>query len=346
MKYKLLGKSGLRVAEICLGAMMFGEEGGSTSANKEDSKKIFDTYINAGGNFIDTANTYTQGTSERYLSEFIASDRENLVIATKYTLSNPDCPDKISSSGNSRKNMVHSLEKSLKSLKTDYIDLYWVHAWDFLTPEEEVMRSLDDMVSAGKILYIGISDTPAWIVSRSNTIAELRGWTQFTGLQIEYSLIQRAPERDLIPMANSLDLAVTPWAPLAGGALTGKYLSDKPEAGRVKENSLRRNERSTKITKEVVSIAKELGVSATQVALNWIRQQKGVFIPIVGAKRDSQISDSLGCVDFQLSKEHMDRLDEVSKIELGFPHEFLKNEPVKTYAFSGKYDSIINHRKK
>jgi aryl-alcohol dehydrogenase-like predicted oxidoreductase len=342
MKYRLLGKSGLRVSELALGTMTFGEEWGTMGADKAESKKIFDVYVNAGGNFIDTANRYTDGTSEKFTGDFISSARDNFVLATKYTLYNPGRKDDVLSSGNSRKNMVYSLDKSLKRLKTDYIDLYWVHAWDFLTPVEEVMRALDDMVKAGKILYIGISDTPAWLVSQANTLAELKGWTQFIALQVEYSLIQRTPERDLIPMANAFGMAVTPWAALGGGALTGKYLNKKAdEPHRVPEGSKRINEESTKITREVVKIAEEMGVTPGQVALNWVRQQKGTFIPIVGARKESQMKDSLDCLNFTLPEKVMNRLNEVSKIDLGFPHDFLEQDFVRDLVYSGKYNDII-----
>jgi aryl-alcohol dehydrogenase-like predicted oxidoreductase len=220
MRYKLLGKSGLRVSELCLGTMTFGEVWG-WGASQSESHKIFDGFVEAGGNFLDTANNYTDGTSERYVGECIASDREHFVVATKYTLSmRKDDPN---ASGNQRKNMVQALEASLKRLNTNYIDLYWVHAWDFLTPVEEVMRGLDDLVRAGKVLYVGISDTPAWVVAQANTLAVWRGWTPFVGVQIEYSLLQREPERDLLPMAQAFDLAVLAWSPLAGGLLSGKY---------------------------------------------------------------------------------------------------------------------------
>jgi aryl-alcohol dehydrogenase-like predicted oxidoreductase len=220
VKYQLLGKSGLRVSELCLGAMTFGEEWG-WGASKEECHKIFNAYVDAGGNFIDTANKYTEGTSEKYIGEFISSDRDRFVLATKYT-SNTRRGDP-NAGGNHRKNMIQSLEASLKRVNTDYIDLYWVHAWDALTPIEEMMRALDDMVRSGKILYIGISDAPAWIVSQVNTLANLKGWTEFTGLQIEYSLIERTPERELLPMADALNIGVTAWSPLGGGFLTGKY---------------------------------------------------------------------------------------------------------------------------
>lgn len=342
MKYRLLGKSGLRVSEICLGTMTFGKEWGAMGAEKDESRKIFDAFVNKGGNFIDTANRYHEGTSEKFTGEFIASNRDSFVLATKYTLFNPGRKDDVLSSGNSRKNMVYSLEKSLKRLKTDYIDLYWVHAWDYMTPVDEVMRALDDMIKAGKILYIGISDTPAWVVSQANTLAELKGWAQFVALQVEYSLIQRTPERDLLPMANAFGLAVTPWAALGGGALTGKYLSKKTdEPRRVPDGSKRLSEKNTEIAREVVKVAEEMGVTPGQVALNWVRQQKGTFIPIVGARTEAQITDSLDCLNFTLPDKVMNRLDEASKIDLGFPHDFLEQDYVRDLVYSGRYNDII-----
>lgn len=341
MRYKLLGKSGLRVSELALGTMTFGEEWGWGS-NKEESKKVFDTYANAGGNFIDTANRYTEGTSEKFVGEFIAADRDHFVVATKYTLyMRKDDPN---FSGNHRKNMIRSLDESLKRLKTDFIDLYWVHAWDYTTPEEEILRALDDMIRSGKILYIGISDTPAWIVSRMNTIAELRGWTQFVALQIKYSLIDRAVERELLPMARKLDLAVTPWAVIGGGILSGKYNKNKDEQGRaqiyrsIKDDNL-------KIAEELITIADEIGCSPSQVAINWVRQQPGVIIPIIGAKTEVQLKDNLDCLNFNLSEEQMKRLSEVSKIDLGFPHTFLSSDNIRNITFGGTFDKIDNHHK-
>ncbi|MEM7552181.1 MAG: aldo/keto reductase [Bacteroidota bacterium] len=341
MRYKLFGKSGLRVSELCLGTMTFGEEWG-WGANYEVSKKIFDAYTNAGGNFLDTANRYTEGTSEKWLGEFIKVDRERFVVATKYTLF--DRQDEPNHSGNHRKNMFRSVEDSLKRLDTDYIDLLWVHAWDFTTPIEEILRGLDDLVRQGKVLYIGISDTPAWVVSRANTIAELRGWSSFIGLQIEYSLIQRTPERELLPMAKELDIAVTPWAPLAGGALTGKYLKENNDEGRVKEDSIRRNERSNKIAQKVVNIASELDVTPGQVAINWTRQMGDQIIPIVGARKLHQIEDSLGCIDFKIPEDKLAELKQVSAIEMGFPHDFLTNNNVRNIIYGGTFDSLDNHR--
>ena len=373
MKYQLLGKSGLRVSELCLGAMTFGEEWG-WGASKEECHKIFNAYVDAGGNFIDTANKYTEGTSEKYIGEFIASDRDRFVLATKYT-SNTRRGDP-NAGGNHRKNMIQSLEASLKRLNTDYIDLYWVHAWDPLTPIEEMMRALDDMVRSGKILYIGVSDAPAWIVSQVNTLANLRGWTEFTSLQIEYSLIERTAERELLPMADALNIGVTAWSPLGGGVLTGKCnKSNREEQQQTQQQNTSSssattvvaqegnsrlevqnefasrvlNDRNMLIAQEVSKIAKEIGCSAAQVALNWVRQQnimssagKNKIIPIIGARKETQIKDNLSCLEFELTSEQMQRLNEVSKIELGFPHDFLNSEMIKDIIYGGTYSLIRN----
>lgn len=350
MRYKLLGKSGLRVSELCLGTMTFGEEWG-WGASRDQSRKVFERFVEAGGNFIDTANRYTEGTSEKLTGEFIAAEREKYVLATKYTLSmNFSDPN---GSGNSRKNMIQSLEASLKRLNTDYIDLFWLHAWDFLTPIEEIMRGLDDLVRAGKVLYIGISDTPAWIVSRANTMAEFRGWSQFIALQIKYSLAERTVERELTPMARELDLAVTPWGILGGGVLTGKYneqgLKADASGERLKETPVGTGaltEQNFRIAAEVASIAAEIGSSSSQVAINWLRQQPGNIIPILGARTEAQVVDNLGCLDFELTGDQIERLNTISQIELGFPHDFLKIEHIQNLVFGDQKDKIDNHRLK
>ena len=341
MRYKLLGRSGLRVSELALGTMTFGEEWGWGSS-KEESKKVFDAYANSGGNFIDTANRYTEGTSEEYVGEFISADREHFVLATKYSLfTRRDDP---SFSGNSRKNMVQAIEASLKRLKTDYIDLYWLHAWDFTTPVEEVLRGLDDLVRAGKILYIGISDTPAWIVSQANTIAELRGWSRFVGLQLKYSLVERTAERDLLPMANHFDMGVTAWGVLGSGVLTGKFnKKETAEDSRINIYGGPKEE-ELKIAEKVIEIANEIGATPSQVALSWVRQQKGVIIPILGARKVEQLEDNLSSLKITLSDEHLTKLNEASKIDLGFPHEFLNGDSVKDIIFGGTQDMIDNHR--
>ena len=355
MRYKLLGKSGLRVSELCLGTMTFGQDWGSmlAGASKEESRKIFDLFVEAGGNFIDTANIYQKGTSEKYVGEFVADKREEFVVATKYTIStNPDDPN---ASGNHRKNLVQSVEASLKRLNTSYIDLLWIHVWDPLTPIEEAMRALDDLVRSGKILYVGISDAPAWVVSQANTIADLRGWSYFRGIQIMYSLIERTPERELLPMAHALDIGVTAWSPLGGGVLSGKYSNakrqnmNKEEPKRLQvENPISAsfvNERNLFIAEEVQTIAEEINRTPSQVALNWIRQQnksKGVIIPIIGARTESQIKDNLGCLDFELNADHLKRLDEKSKIQLGFPHDLY--EAAKSFAYGKSLSLTDNHR--
>jgi aryl-alcohol dehydrogenase-like predicted oxidoreductase len=340
MLYKLFGKSGLRVSELCLGTMTFGTEWG-TGADKEESKRIFDAFVEKGGNFVDTANRYTEGTSEKWLGEFIASQRDYFVLATKYTLYD-DRKDP-NASGNHRKNMMRSVETSLKRLQTDYIDLLWVHMWDFTTPVEEVMRGLDDLVSSGKVHYIGISDTPAWVVAQANTLATLRGWEAFVGLQIEYSLIQRTPERDLIPMAKHFGLAITPWSPLGAGMLTGKYNESIDKDGRLTENSRKINEQNRQIARKVAEIAQKLGHTPAQVALNWLRGQDQQIIPILGARKLSQIEDSLGCLRFELPKEMMQELNELSAIDLGFPHDFLAYPTVQEVLFGDNVKKIINH---
>lgn len=341
MRYKLLGRSGLRVSELALGTMTFGKEWGWGAA-KEECQNMFGAFADAGGNFIDTANRYTEGTSEKFVGEFIAAERERFVVATKYTLFNRR--EDPNASGNHRKNMVQSLEASLKRLKTDYIDLFWVHAWDFTTPVEEVLRALDDLVRAGKVLYVGVSDTPAWVVSQANTLAELRGWSRFVGLQIKYSLLERTPERDLLPMARAFDVGVTAWGALGAGVLTGKYNRDEAAEGRVSMRGGGPSDRDLKIAQTVVAVAEEVGCSPSQVALSWVRQQPVVMIPILGATKVSQLNDNLACLDVRLSEQQLNRLHEASRIELGFPHDFLSGDSARDLTFGGTFEQIDNHR--
>lgn len=319
MRYKLLGRSGLRVSEVALGTMTFGPEWG-WGASKEESRRMFDAFVEAGGNFIDTANRYTDGTSERFVGEFVRSDRHRFVVATKYTLfTRRDTPN---FSGNHRKNMVRSLEESLERLGTDYVDLYWVHAWDFTTAVDEVMRALDDLVRAGKVLHVGISDTPAWIVARANTWAELRGTTPFVALQIRYSLIDRTAEADLLPMARAFDLAVTPWSVLGAGVLSGKYNRSNKAEGRAKDGAAK-VERNQQIAAAVMTVATECGCTPAQVALAWVRQQPGTIVPLLGARNLEQFRDNLGTLAVTLGAEHLQRLETASRVDLGFPHNFL-----------------------
>lgn len=338
MRYRLLGNSGLKVSELCLGAMTLGENPG-WGAGAEESRKIADAFRARGGNFVDTANKYGSGSSEKIVGEIIREDRDAWVVATKFTLSMKD--DDPSASGNGRKNMVRAVEKSLRRMGTDYLDLLWVHAWDWTTPVDELMRGLDDLVRAGKILYIGISDAPAWIVSKANTLAELRGWSRFIGLQIEYSLVERTVERELIPMAYYHNIGVLAWAPMAGGVLTGKYTrGHQKDTQREAFNQDRLDERCLSIARAVDSIADSIGASSAQVALRWLMHRAGQIIPIVGSRKLEQIQDCLGVLDMELSSEALAQLDEVSRISLGFPHEFLTRPFIEQMVYGAKPPSM------
>ncbi len=334
MQYRLLGHSGLKVSELALGAMTFGSETGF-GVDKAESRRVYDRFRAEGGNFIDTANVYAAGTSEKFLGEFMASERERVVLATKYT--GPMRSRDVNAAGNSRKNMMESVHASLKRLNTDYIDLYWVHARDYLTPIEEVMRGLDDLVRQGKVLYVGVSDTPAWVVSQANTIAEFRGWSRFVGLQIRYSLVDRTVERELLPMARALDLAVTPWGIVGSGVLTGKYNQNRDADGRARQRELL-SDRSLEIAAEVVAVAEEVGATASQVAIAWVRRGEGNIIPLVGARTLEQLEDNLGCLTVTLSDEQLDRLDRVSAIAPGFPHDMLRPQA------RAVAKRLVNHR--
>ena len=328
--YRLLGRSGLRVSPLSLGTMTFGVDTATWGTSREEAQRMVDLYIERGGNFIDTADYYGQmGASEVMLGEVIAGRRERLVISTKYSLTtrvgDPNA------SGNHRKNMMRSVEDSLKRIGTDYIDLLYLHIWDFRTPVDEILRAFDDLVSAGKVFYTGLSDTPAWQASRMQAIAELRGWTQFCALQVSYSLIERTPGRDLLPMASEMGMAVSPWSPLGGGILTGKYRRDNsaatvdgaPTREAANRASGRVTERNLAIADEVAAIAAELGHQPAQVALAWLLAQPGVTSPVLGARTCRQLEDNLGALDVDLSADHLERLERVSSIELGFPHDFL-----------------------
>jgi len=339
MRYKLLGDSGLRVSELCLGTMTFGDDWGWGASHKE-SRRIFEAYAVAGGNFIDTADLYTNGTSESLVGECVAGDRERFVLATKYTNSMPGSDP--NAAGNHRKNMIQSLEASLKRLNVDYVDIFWLHAWDFTTPVEEIMRAFDDLVRAGKVLYIGVSDTPAWIVARANTLAELRGWSRFIALQVEYSLVERTSERELLPMARAMGLGTTAWSPLGSGLLTGKYTRSKAPASerRLDKVAFKEIDDTTySIAREVDRVAGEIGQHPAQVALNWVRQQTGI-IPIIGARTADQIKQNLACLEFTLNRNQLERLNKISQVALGFPHDFLNSEVPRSFLYGGMADQI------
>ncbi|MGH6813064.1 MAG: aldo/keto reductase [Methylocella sp.] len=343
MRYRLLGNSGLRVSEAALGTMTFGDDWGWGAA-KDEARMVYDAFREAGGNFIDTANLYTKGTSESFLGEFTAGHRESVVMATKYTNAAPGTDP--NAAGNHRKSMVQAVEASLKRLQTDYIDLYWVHIWDQITPVEEVMRGLDDLVRQGKVLYVGISDAPAWWVAQANTLAHLRGWSPFVGLQIEYSLIERTVERELIPMAKALNLGLTAWSPLANGVLTGKYHGHgSSEAGRMSSDMMKQfmpeQQRTERIVAAVKAVSDEVGRSMAQVGLAWLRYRPVPVIPIIGARKLSQLQDNLASFDLVLSANQLKTLDEASRIGLGFPHDFYAKELIRTFVYGGLRDQIL-----
>lgn len=291
MRYQLLGQSGLRVSELALGAMTFGQDWG-WGADKETSRAIFERYVEAGGNFVDTSNNYTDGSSEAYVGEFVTTSRDQFVLATKYTLRLANGNRRnFNEGGNSRKSMVRSVENSLRRLQTDYIDLLYLHMWDFMTPVEEVMRAMDDLVRAGKVLYVGFSDTPAWVIAYAVALAERLGWSRPVAVQLPYSMVSRDAERDVLPMARSLGLTVAAWGVLNGGVLTGKYNGDNDEPKRYGGAS----DNARSLAAAIAEIAAEIGRTPSQVAINWVRQQAGV-IPILGARTIAQMEDNLGAL--------------------------------------------------
>ncbi len=334
--YRLLGRSGLRVSPLALGTMTFGAVGAWGSTD-EEAKKMVDLYVEKGGNFLDTANFYGNGGSEQVLSKLIAGRRDNLVISTKYSLTmRPGDPN---ASGNHRKNMVRSIEDSLRRLRTDYVDLLYLHMWDYRTPVEEVLRAFDDLARAGKILYAGLSDTPAWQASRMQAIAELRGWTPLIALQIPYNLTERTVERELMPMAREMGMGVLPWSPLAGGVLSGKYgrgdlggkaPADLGASGSRKDINIatgRLSERNLEIAGVVSTVAQEIGVSSAQVALAWTMRHPAVVSPLIGARTLAQLVDNLAALDVNFSADQLASLDDASRVDMGFPHDLLKAGP-------------------
>jgi aryl-alcohol dehydrogenase-like predicted oxidoreductase len=335
VRYKLLGPSGLRVSEVALGTMTFGEDWGWGASN-EESRRIFERFAEAGGNFVDTSNNYTNGTAERFVGEFIAADRDHFVVATKYSLT--ERRDDPNAGGNHRKNMMRSIEGSLRRLGTDHVDLLWLHMWDATTPVDEVLRAFDDLVRAGKVLYVGMSDTPAWVVAQAVTTAALRGWTAPVAVQAPWSLADRGVERDLLPMARAFGLAVTPWGLLEGGVLTGKY--EDPDSGPRRYGDEQQSKRVLSLAHVVRDVAKETGRTVAQVAINWIRRQASTVIPILGARTVAQVEDDLGCLEFELTDEEVDRLSEASPVQLGFPRAFLESDGVRDLIFGKTFDSI------
>ncbi|HEV7566717.1 MAG TPA: aldo/keto reductase [Microbacteriaceae bacterium] len=343
MRYTLLGKSGIRVSQLCLGTMVFGEyynHDWGSGLDKSASGRVLDAFADADGNFVDTADYYTGGASETFLGELMHGRRDRFVLATKYTMQT-DTGD-LNTAGSHRKNLAVSLERSLERLQTDYIDLFWVHAYDTLTPIQEVMRALDDQVRLGKVLHVGVSNWPAWEISAANTLSDLRGWSPYVATQIKYNLMERTPERELMPMARAYDLAVTAWSPLSGGLLTGKYLpgAGGEGTGRVVEY----DERTERIAREVVAVADEVAATPSQVALAWLLGQPGTVIPIVGATSERQLEQNLACLELRLTAEQVARLAAVSAVDAGYPHDFLQVEHIKNIVYGLERDLVDDRR--
>jgi aryl-alcohol dehydrogenase-like predicted oxidoreductase len=334
--YVSLGRSGVRVSPICLGAMTFGEDW-VWGSNVEDSKKILDRYIDLGGNFIDTANGYTKGHSEAIIGDHIGrhpARRDRLVIATKF-LTNMYRGDP-NGGGAGRKSLTSACENSLRRLQTDYIDLYWMHFWDRFTPIEETMRALDDLVAAGKVRYIGFSDTPAWKVAQAQTTAILKGWTPLIALQLEYSLLERTIEGELIPAAQELGLGVTPWSPLKSGMLTGKYTRESIKTatpGRGAFVARAFTEQAFTVVDVLTKVAQEAGTTPARAALTWVVQRPGIASTIIGARTMEQLEDNLGALEVKLTEAQIAALDDASKPTLNFPHAFLQN--IKAFGYNG-----------
>jgi aryl-alcohol dehydrogenase-like predicted oxidoreductase len=320
--YVTLGRSGLRVSPLCLGAMTFGEDLGWGSS-VEESQQILDRYIELGGNFVDTANFYTKSHSEKIIGDHVSRHpqrRDRLVLATKF--SGNLYPGDPNAGGSSRKAILGACEGSLRRLQTDYIDLYWLHNWDVHTPIEETMAALEDLVRSGKVRYIGVSDTPAWKVSQANVTAQFRGWSSFVGLQIEYSLLERSVEQELVPMALELGLGITPWSPLKSGALSGKYKRDT--AGQMKKDravflDAFLNDKTYALIDALEAIAKAHDSTVARVALAWVRSKPGVTSTIIGARRLAQLEDNLKSLDVALGTDEIAKLDAMTTPTFGFP---------------------------
>jgi aryl-alcohol dehydrogenase-like predicted oxidoreductase len=321
-EYRTLGRTGLKVAPLGLGVMTFG-----WGADKQAARSLFDLYRERGGNLFDTADLYAGGESEAWLGEFVqdAGARDEVVIATKFSFNAQ--PGNPNAGGNGRKNIHRALEGSLRRLKTDYVDVYILHAWDRVTPVDEVVRTLDDLVRAGKVRHIGFSDVPAWYASRAQTIAELRGLEPLALLQLEYSLVSRSLEREHLPLAAELGLSLVPWSPLASGFLTGKYRRVNGQitgSGRVFDHKDSANptlakfanrERNWAILETLLAVADELGKPPAEVALAWVMQRPRVTSVLISATRREQLELNLSAVDLQLPAEHAQRLTEASQPE-------------------------------
>jgi aryl-alcohol dehydrogenase-like predicted oxidoreductase len=334
LRYHLLGRSGLRVSELALGTMTFGQDWG-WGADLDECRRILDRFVDVGGNFVDTASNYTDGSSESFVGELVEGRRDRFVLATKYTLSlDPHDPN---AGGNQRKSLVRALEQSLRRLRTDHVDLLYVHMRDHLTPIDEVVRALDDQVRLGKVLYVGVSDSPAWLVAQANTLADLRGWSPFVALQVPYSAAGRSPERELFPMAASLGLAVVAWGVLGAGILTGKPTEER----RWPEDAV--SERERNVLAALEAVARERGCTPAQVAIAWVRQRPAppTLIPLVAATGEEQIVENLAAAALELDAHELAAIDEAGRPDLGFPRDFLESPGVRELIYGGTYERIV-----
>ncbi|MCW3836986.1 aldo/keto reductase [Sphingomonas canadensis] len=342
MRYKLFGRTGLRVSEVALGTGTFGQTWG-WGADFETSKLLFDRFVDAGGNLFDCADGYQNGEAETYLGKLIARDRDAFAVSTKYTTAGG--AKALLKTGNSRKAMMHGIEGSLRRLGTDYVDIFWVHLSDLVTPMEEILRGLDDVVRSGKARYAGISDFPAWRISRGAAIAEMRGWTPVSAVQIEYSLAERSAEREFLPMAQALGMAVAVWSPLGGGLLSGKYRRGE-EGRRQRGGGAVRAispEREDALLDAVEAVAAQTGATPAQVAIAWVRSRElpgSPLIPILGARTAEQLEENLGAVALRLDAEQLAALDAASAIVLGFPHDLLAGAGMRALHSAGQWGQI------
>lgn len=342
--YVLLGRSGLRVSRLSLGTMTFGTEWGWGNA-EDASRQIFNQYLDSGHNFIDTADGYTNGTSETLIGKFLKErgGRERVVLATKFGFAREQGDP--NTGGNGRKNIYNAVHTSLHRLQTDYIDLYWLHNWDSFTPAQEVMSTLDDLVRSGKVRYVGFSNSPAWYLGQAQSIAEFRGYAPIIALQLEYSLVKREIEREHVPAALEFGMGITPWSPLASGLLTGRYQGEKGISGEGRLEAVKEHpafsglftERNWKIAAELSKVAKEIGHSPAQVALNWVTNRPGVSSTIIGATKLNQLQDNLAALDFSIPQELNARLDEISSIETPYPYYFFTGQQFKEMVSGGTH---------
>lgn len=339
MRYKLFGRgTGLRVSELALGCGAFGTRWGY-GAEPAEARRIFDAYLDAGGNFLDAADAYQFGQAEELLGDFLGERRNDVVLATKFTSSTSPSPS-VAHVGNSRRVMIDAVEASLRRLRTDRVDMLWVHMPDGVTSTDEIMRGLNDLVSAGKVVYIGLSDFPAWRTARAATIAELRGWAPLAGIQIEYSLAERTPDRELLPMAKAMGLGITGWSPLGGGLLSGKYRRGEQGRADTFKRLIHAEDDARKVATmdAVIALAEERRLTPAQISIAW-SVSRGV-IPIVGARSFEQASENLGAAGVDLTQGEIGRLDVASRMQLGFPHDFLSTREQRTKLAGGNLDLV------